>query len=294
MSHSYWQRGARTISSVAAYMSGYGVSLSGDGEPARLTSALVTSSFFDVLGIAPRAGQFFRAGDDALSAEPTVVISHSLWRDRFSGDVAILGKRIDIDGQPRTVVGVAPAGFAFPSSETRLWIPLRIDQSKLGPYWGSYGHQLIGRLTAGNTTAQARDEIRRIATDLQRENPVWHPTMPEYVDQIAVSDLQSHLVGDRQRLLYVLLGAVGLVLLLACANVANLLMVRGAARERELAIRAALGAGTRRLSRQLLAENLVLAVAGGAVGVVIAVVGLRFLTGLLPADTPRLDTVRVD
>jgi len=284
----------RTLASTAAYLPGYAVSLAGDGEPVRLTSALVTSAFFDVLGVQPRVGRFFRPGDDAPGAEPGVVLSHALWRDRFGGEPSVIGRRVDVDGVARTVVGVAGAGFNFPSRETRLWIPLPVDPAKSGPHWGAYGHYVIGRLAPGNSPAQVREDVQRIATELQRDNPVWRPKLPDYLEGITVTDLQTRLVGNSQRLLFVLLGAVGLVLLLACANVANLLMVRGATRARELAIRAALGAGTGRLARQLLVENLVLAAAGGAAGLLLAVVGIRVLGGLLPADTPRLETVGLD
>jgi putative ABC transport system permease protein len=205
-------------------------------------------------------------------------------------------------------VGIAPAGLTFPSSETRLWIPLLIDEGGIrcaagdtfcrsgaqGMFWGSYGHVVIGRLQAGVTREQARSDVLRIGAELQKENPVWRPGMPEYLANVTVSDLHTRLVSDSQRLLFVLLGAVGLVLLLACANVANLLVVRGAARSRELSVRAALGAAPRRLARQLVIENLLLAGIGGVVGLVVAAAGVPVLTSMLTDSAPRLDEVRLD
>lgn len=285
---------SRTLVAVAAYMPGVGVSLSGDGDPIRITGAQVTADFFGVLQVQPALGRFFREGDDLPGSGAPAVISHSLWRDRFGSDPSIIGRAIDVDGESRIVIGVARAGFGYPSSETRLWTPLLLDARQVGDYWGSYGHQIIGRLRPGVSTAQARDDVLRIATQLQRDNPVWRPALPDYLQGIEVAGLQEQMVRGSQHLLYILLGAVGLVLLMACANVANLLVVRGAARDRELSIRTALGAGSRRLTRQLLVEHLVLSAIGGAVGVLLAVVGVKVLVALLPASTPRLADVTVD
>ena len=300
---------ARTLESVATYFPNYGVSLSGSEEPMRLTSAQVSAGFFDVLRVGPLKGRFFTKGEDVPGADRVVVISHALWRDRFGSDANIIGRPIEIDGLSRQVVGVAPPGLNFPSSETRLWIPLRIDptgascgsnspprcvESAVGYSWGAYGHQVIGRLKEGVSTEQARLDVYRVGEALQRENPIWRPAMPEYLDGLKVSDLRYRLVKDSQRLLYVLLGAVGLVLAMACANVANLLVVRGAARTREMSIRAAIGAGHRRLSRQLLLEHVVLAALGGAAGLLLAIITVPVLVSLLPTTTPRLDEVRLD
>ena len=300
---------SRTLESVSTYFPKYGVSLSAIDEPMRLTSAQVSAEFFDVLRVGPLQGRFFAKGEDGPGADRVVVISHALWRDRFGSDPDIIGRPIEIDGLSRQVIGVTLPGFTFPSSETRLWIPLLIDptgarctssspprcvESAVGYSWGAYGHQIIGRLKDGATREQARADVSRIATELQRENPIWRPVLPEYLDGIAVSDLRYPLVQDSRGLLFVLLGAVGLVLAMACANVANLLVVRGAARTREMSIRAAIGAGPRRLSRQLFLEHLLLAVLGGVAGLVLAIIGVPLLVSLLPATTPRLDEVRLD
>lgn len=307
--YTYIRDRSRTLESVATYFPKYGVSLSGTEEPMHLTSAQVSASFFDVLRSRPMRGRFFTKGEDGPGADRVVVISHALWRDRFGSDPDIIGRPIEIDGLSRQVVGVTPPGFAFPTSETRLWLPLLIDptgarctstspprclETAVGSSWGGYGHHIIGRLKDGVTTAQARADVYRIGEELQRENPIWRPSMPEYLAGLKVSDLRNRLVQDSQRLLYVLLGAVGLVLAMACANVANLLVVRGAARTREMSIRAAIGAGPGRLSRQLFIEHLLLAGLGGAAGLVLAIVAVPVLVSLLPATTPRLDEVRLD
>ena len=299
----------QTLASVAMYMPNYGVSLSGDGEPLRLTSAQVSAGFFDVLRVPPMRGRFFQTGDDGPGAAKVAVISHSLWRDRFSSDPDIVGRLIEIDGTSRQVVGIAPPGLTFPNSETRIWIPLIVDitgarctstsspgcvESAVGYSWGAYGHQVIGRLKVGVTREQARSDVHRIGEALQKENPVWRPTMPDYLANVTVSALRDRLVKDSQRLLWVLLGAVGLVLAMGCANVANLLVVRGATRSQEMAIRAAIGAGTKRLSRQLFVEHALLAVLGGTAGLILAIVSVPLLVSFLPANTPRIDEIRLD
>ncbi len=300
---------SRTLESVATYMPNFGVSLSGVDEPIRLTSAQVSSGFFDVLRVSPLKGRFVARGEDAPGANRVAVISHALWRDRFGSDPDIVGRLIEVDGESRQVIGVAPPAFTFPSSETRIWLPLPIDptgahctssspprcvESSVGYSWGAYGHQVIGRLKDGVTREQARTDVYRIGTELQRENPIWRPVMPEYLDGLKVSDLRDRMVSDSERLLFVLLGAVGLVLAMACANVANLLVVRGAARSREMSIRAAIGAGPARLARQLFLEHLLLAALGGIAGLLLAMVSMPILVSLLPATTPRLEEVRLD
>lgn len=284
----------RTLSSVTAYQRGFGVSVGGEGEPLREVSALVGAEFFQVLGVTPAMGRFFRVGENEVGSEPVVVLAHTLWRDRFAADPDIVGQPVEIDGVSRTVVGVAPSDLSFPTRDTQLWIPLPMDPGSSGMHWGAYGYQLIGRLKPGVSTEQVRADVVRIAEALRTENPHWRPDSTTYLQGITVRDLHTQLVQDSRLLLFLLLSAVGLVLLLACANVANLLMLRGAARGRELAIRATLGAGGNRLARQLLAESMLLAAIGAASGVALATAGTGVLTRLLPAVTPRLDEVSVD
>ena len=287
------RRRNQSFSGVAVYrQADFPVSLDAGGDPVRVTSAIVSPNFFDVLGLVPVRGRFFRDGEELPGASPVVVLSEALWRDRFGADSAVIGRTVDFDGTDRTVVGIAPVGFGFPNA-AHAWIPVFINEQNPGPLWGGYGWAIIARLGPGVTKARARADVVRIAAHTRLENPIWRPG-PEYLSDIQITDLRERLVGGYRRLLGVLLGAVVIVLLIACANVANLLLVRGTARERELAVRATLGAGRSRLIRQLVAESLVLALAGGICGVVMAVFGTPLLARLLPADMPRLLEVSVD
>ena len=144
----------QSVRAVAAYMPAYGMSLSGDGEPLRVVTALVSSRFFEVLGIQPLHGRFFRPGEDLAGAEPVAVLSYGLWRDRFGADPAIVGRIIEVDGVRRTVAGITPRGFSYPGPEVRLWVPLHIDEAAPGPFWGAYGYHLIGRLADGHSRSR--------------------------------------------------------------------------------------------------------------------------------------------
>src|SRR5256885_6500873 len=240
----------RTLLSVAAYRDRVGVGLSGTGEPARLAGALASAELFRVLGVSPALGRAFAAGEDLPGSDAVVLLSDGLWRARFGADRSIIGRTLDLDGIQRTVIGVMPPGFWFPRRETELWVPVRLDRSKSGEFWGSGGYYMVGRLRPRMTREQARADVRAIAERLRIENPVWRPSERYYFNGLDVIPLDQRVVeGGTRRLLLVLLGAVGMVLVIACANVANLLVARGAARERELSLRAALGAGRSRRRR---------------------------------------------
>ena len=284
-----------TLQGVAAYLDRVGVSLSGTGEPARLAGALASADLFRVLGVSAAVGRTFAAGEDQPGNNAVVLLSDGLWRARFGADPSIIGRTLDLDGIPRTVIGVMPRGFWFPRRETELWLPVRMDRSNPGEFWGSGGYYMAGRLRPGMTRAQARADVRALAERLRIENPVWRPSERYYFNGLDVIPLDQRIVeGGTRRLLLVLLGAVGMVLVIACANVANLLIARGAARERELSLRAALGAGRSRLVRQLVTECVLLSAVGGLSGLAVAFGGVRALLGLLPADTPRLGDVSVN
>jgi predicted permease len=283
-----------TLDGVAAYMDRVGFSLSGEGDPVHLSGARATAELFDVLGASAALGRGFAAGEDRPGGDHVVVLSHALWQDRFGGDSAIIGRTVELDGETRTVIGVMAAGFWFPRHETKLWVPLRLDPGVRGEYWGSYGHFIVGRLKPGVSRAQARADVHRIAQRLQKENPLWTPDPAYYFRELDVLPLDDRIVqSGSRRLLLVLMGAVGMILLIACANVANLVLARGAAREREFALRAALGAGRGRLVRQVITESLLLGVLGGAAGLALAIGAVQLMRGLLPPDIPRLADVRM-
>jgi predicted permease len=277
---------ARSFEALAAYDTG-GYTLTGHGEPVRLQGAEVSAPFFDVLKVR-HLGRGFQAGDNEPGRTPVAVLGHGLWQERFGGDPAVLGHTVTIDGEARTVVGIAPAGFAYPE-QTQIWLPLVYDEQFRVKSRGAWYLSAIGRLGSGFTLGTARAELQAIAERLERD----YPDQNEKLGMTAV-ELREDLVGDVRLALLVLLGAVGFVLLIACVNVANLLLARLSAREGELAVRTALGAGRGRLVRQLLTEALVLGLAGGAAGLALASWGTSLLLALQPGDLPRAAEVRVD
>ena len=270
-----------------------GATLSGRGEPERIAIASATSNLFPVLGIAPALGRNFTASEERTGDDNVVMLSHDLWQQRFGSDPAIIGRTIMLDGVSRTVIGVMPSDFHFPRREVEAWVPVVMDASNVGDYWGSGGYAEIGRLRAGATATSAQDELRSVARQIRHDNPVWDPGA-NYGTDAAVVSLQTQLAGDVRPTLLVLLAAVAVVLLIACANVANLLLARGAARTRAFAIRAAIGARRRRLVQQLLTESLLLAGIGAFLGLMLAWVIVAPLSRGLLADTPQLFNVGID
>jgi predicted permease len=282
----------RSFTGIAAYtMTSVGVS--GTGGPERVDAATVSSNLLSVLGVAPSNGRGFTPDEELPGHGNIVVLDAALATARFGAPAAAVGRTLDIDGTPHDVIGVMPGSFHFPSRDTHVWLSVQMPPSRSGAFWGIGGYQLVGRMRAGVTDARARDELRALFKHIRRENPVWDPG-PTYGDGAFVKPLQSHLVGSARTMLWLLLGVVSLVLLIACANVANLLLVRATARRREFAIRAALGGGRGRLIRLALTESIALAVFGTLAGLVVAVGVMHLLVGLLPADTPRIGDVALD
>ena len=277
---------------VAAYAEGHEFNLSHVGEPVRLTGTAVSAEMFSILGTRAELGRTFSAGEDAPGQDNSVVLSHDLWQQRFWGDPGIIGRAVDLEGVSRQVVGVMPADFHFPSTKTLLWVPLHNEPDNPATYWAGDFMPVIGRLRPGVTKAQAGAQIRLFQSHVFDLFP-W--TMPKsWNADVTAIELQNGMVADVRTRLLLLLGAVGLILLIACANVANLTLSRAATRQKEMGIRSALGAGPRRIARQLLTESVLLSGVGAILGFTIAAFGLSALKSVLPNDTPRLLDVHLD
>ena len=277
---------------VATYAEGHEFNLTGLGEPVRLAGTFVSAELFSVLGARPERGRTFYPGEDAAGQDHYVILSHALWQQRFAGDPAIVGRSIELEGISRQVVGVMPESFRFPSPKTQLWIPLHNDPRGVFDYWAGDFMPVVGRLRGSAGISEARAEIRAFQAQVFALFP-W-PMPAAWNADLSVLPLQSGMVADVRVRLVLLLAAVGLVLLISCANVANLTLSRAATREREFNIRFALGAGRQRIVRQLLTESVLLASLGGLLGLLFASAGLSLLRAALPADTPRLADVHIN
>jgi predicted permease len=273
---------------MSAYF-GASVTLTGSGDPAQIRGARVTPEFFETMGVAPHQGRAFGSANGQAGGERVVIVAHGLWTRRFGADASLIGRPIVLDGVPHEVIGVMPASFKHPA-DAELWMPLApVGQfQELFTARGSYWLTIVGRLKPGVTRTTAQSEMDAIAARLEKEYP------SNAGIGIRLVTMHEEVVGDVKRPLLILLGAVCFVLLIACANVANLLLTRAASRQRELAIRAALGAGRGRLMRQLLTESVVLGLLGGAAGLMLATLSTDLLQTLAPADLPRLSDITVD
>ena len=260
----------------------------------RIDLAQANANFFDVFGVKPQYGRLFIPQDEQAGHEPVVVVSNALWQRRFGSDPSLVGKPITLDGKNYTVVGVAPAGFQYPD-KTELWVPPLKLVPELWPNQDVTQTRGMGYLAAvatlkpGVSLPQAAAEMETITARLRQQYP---NTNNRRFNRVV--SLQEHLVGDTNKLLWLLLGAVTFVLLIGCANVANLLLASGASRQKEMAIRTALGASRARVVRQLFTESTLLALTGGTVGLIIAFWGVAGITKLLPGDFPRLNEIHMN
>ena len=289
-----YKRDVRSFAKLAAYH-GAPVMISARGaaagvEPERVQAALVTDEFFSTLGAAMAFGRPFTAEEERRGGPPVIVISHGLWLRRFAGDSSVIGKQLDINGR-RTVVGVLAPGAEYPSADVSVWFPKRLNYDTL---WARNNHYLtvIGRLAPGASAQQASAEVRALALRMSRDFPDMYPQDKPLV--ASVVPLLDHTVADVRPYLVTLFGAVLFVLLIACVNVANLLLARGEARRKEVAIRSAMGATGMRVARQAFAESLLLAGLGGAAGVGLAALAVRVLRSAVPANVPRADGIAID
>ena len=284
---------SQSFSDVAGYFAFYGVGgdkLTGAGEPERLTGVPVSENFFQLLGVRPQFGRLFTAEECMFNGPRAALLSHRLWERRFDSDPNIVGRAITLNDAPVTVVGVLPASFDFatvfaPGSRVDLYRPFPLSEQT--NQWGNT-LSLVGRLKPGVTIEAARAEVNAIAGRSEREHPERNRFRPK------VAALHEHVSGQLRSAMFVLACAVGLVMMIVCANLSNLLLARAAAREKEIAIRASLGAGRSRLIRQMLTESLVMSLCGAAVGLLLAVGGTRLLSQLDAVRIPLLEQVRVD
>jgi putative ABC transport system permease protein len=281
------QEHTTTFAALSLVHPGRAYAIAGDDEPFRVVGAAVTPDFFSTLGVTPLLGRL----PDA-SSETTAMLSHRLWQTRFGGARDVAGSTLRVEGRSVVVAGVMPPSFDFPT-RTELWLAAPLNPANVGSIWGIGGFQLVGRLAPGAEAAVAETEIRRLSGAMSAANPFWTPPAA-YREDVGVITIHEALVGDVRRSLLLLGASVLLLLLIACANVANLVLARGLGRARELAVRTALGASSGRIVRQLITETLVLAAAGGTAGIALAYLATHALSGLLPAGLPRLVEVGVD
>lgn len=272
------------------------VTVTGLAEPERVLAFVVTDGALSVLGVTPVAGRSFTRKDDAPGSPETALISYGYWQRKFGGDRTVIGRRILVDGRAREVVGILPEGFRFMSSQPSIALPFQFDRGKV--FVGNFSYQAVARLKPGQTIAQANADVGRMLPMLMDKFPPAPGMSSKMLSEIrlgpSVRPLKKDVVGDVGKVLWVLMATVGIVLFIACANVASLLLVRAERRHKELAIRAALGAGRAQLAREVLLESLTLGVIGGFVGVGLAYGALRLLVSLAPAQLPRLDEITID
>src|ERR1700758_5009106 len=283
-----WQRGAHSFQQMAAFRQ-QGVDLTSPGTSAHLNSSQISVNFFSTLGVELTLGREFTHQENLPGGSPVAVISTRLWKERFAGSPETLSKIVTIEGTNYSIVGVAPAGFRL-EDEADVYTPLgQVDPLILNDRASHAGIFTIGRLQQGVSVSQAQSEMNTIQESLDRLYPVANRDLGVYVEP-----LKQVIVGDAGQTLALLLGAVGLVLLIACANGANLLLARSEARSREVAIRSALGANRARLGRQLLTESLILSLAGAGLGIAIAFFGIKSVLAAMPGSLPRSEEVAVN
>ena len=284
---------SRTLESVAAYRDEQ-VSFTGPENPQRVEASSVTASFFEVLRTPPRLGRSFTPEEDRPGAAPVIVLSDGLWRSRFGAEPGVVGRVVDLDGESVEVVGVMPPGFSFSQQEIDLWRPLRLDRENV--QLGAFGINGVARIADGSTLGQVRAELEAMLSNLVEIFPDEGaaPIMANAGFRPLIDRAREVVVGDVEATLWILLGAVGFLLLIACANVANLFLVRSEARHGEVAIRAALGESRGRLAGSVLFESLGFGVAGGLLALPLAELAVRLLVRFGPRELPRLDEISID
>src|SRR5438093_944777 len=283
-----WRSQSASFESMAAQRGQESFNFSGSAEPERLQGQIVSANFFSTIGISPFRGRDFVADDDRPGAAPVAILSYEFWQRRFGADESVLGKPITLNNQSFTVIGVTPANFQF-RTVADVFVPIGLSAQRFSLRGRDPGAGVVARLKPAVSMAQAESELNAIAARLEQEYPETNTGK-----RVRVETLHESFVGGVRLSLLTLLGAIGLVLLIACAIVATLLLVRGAARQREMALRAALGAGRWRIVRQLLGESLLLGALGGVLGILLAFWGTSLITSYLPEGAPRLREAAID
>jgi predicted permease len=272
------------------------VTVTGVGDPERIRALLVTEGILESLRVEPILGRRFTPDDDSPRTPQRVILTHAYWQQKFGTDPGIVGRQVTIDGTPREIIGVLPAGFRFLDRQLQLVLPLRFDRPKL--FVGNFSFQGIARLRPGVTIDQANADVARMIPLVVERFPLPGGFTKKMFEEVRmgpnIRPLSADVIGDVGRVLWLLLGTVGIVLLIACANVANLFLVRAESRQQELAIHAALGASWRQVAWELLSESLALALAGGVAGVGLAYAGVRGLIAMAPQGLPRLTDISID
>jgi predicted permease len=284
-----WRAQSTLCDSIVAVRTNESFNLTGSGEPERLQGRLVSAEFFSTLSIKPLLGRDFLAEEDRPGATPAVILSYEFWQRRFGADPGLIGQQLTLNNQSFTVVGIAPPNFQF-GMETDVTVPIGLQAERYRARGADPGvRPVVARLKPNVSLQQAETELNLIAARLEQQYPESNKER-----RVRVTPLHEGFVGDVRQPLLILLGSVGLVLLIACANVANLLLVRASARQKEMAVRAALGASRATIIRQLLTESVLLAASGAALGILLALWGTSFIASQLPDGIPRLQEARVD
>jgi predicted permease len=283
-----WRAQNKIFASMAAVRMDESFNLTGAGEPERLQGRLVSAEFLSTLGVKPLVGRDFLAEEDSPGATPAVILSYGFWQRRFGADPNILGRQLTLNNQSYTVVGITPSDFQF-GAEADITVPIGLQAERFRARGADPGADVVARLKGNASQQQAETELNLIAARLEQQYPESNKGR-----RVRVTPLHESFVGDVRQPLLILLGAVALVLLIACANVANLLLVRSSARRREMAVRVALGADRWRIIRQLLTECVLLATWGAALGILLALWGASFIASQLPDGIPRLQEAKVD